>query len=97
MNDGRVSGRQVLPASALKQTLAPSIALPNTELEVRGYGELLNSAYGMGRWTASYRGHLLAFHGDANGREEFESGCNVEAPQDLADGVAAAGGVPKDR
>ena len=63
MNDGRVSGRQVLPASALKQTLAPSIALPNTELEVRGYGELLNSAYGMGRWTASYRGHLLAFHG----------------------------------
>ena len=25
--------------------------------------ELLNSAYGMGRWTASYRGHLLAYHG----------------------------------
>ena len=24
---------------------------------------MLNYAYGMGRWTASYRGHLLAYHG----------------------------------
>lgn len=63
MNGGRIDGRQIIPASVLKQTLAPSIALPNTGLEVRGYGELLNSAYGMGRWTASYRGHLLAYHG----------------------------------
>jgi hypothetical protein len=30
---------------------------------VRGWGEILNAAYGMGRWTASYRGHLLAYHG----------------------------------
>jgi len=63
MNDGQYEGKQVLPASAVKQTLAPSIALPNTGLEVRGWGEILNNAYGMGRWTASYRGHLLAFHG----------------------------------
>jgi CubicO group peptidase (beta-lactamase class C family) len=63
MNEGRVDGKTVLPAAAIKQTLAPSIALPNTGLEVRGWGELLNAAYGMGRWTASYRGHLIAYHG----------------------------------
>ncbi len=63
MNNGKVDGKQVLAASVLKQTLAPAIALPNTNLEVRGWGELLNAAYGMGRWTASYRGHLIAYHG----------------------------------
>jgi CubicO group peptidase (beta-lactamase class C family) len=68
MNAGKLGGRQVLPAAVLKETLAPSIAMPNTQLETRGWGELLNSAYGMGRWTASYRGHLVAFHGgDING------------------------------
>ncbi len=68
MNGGTVNGKQVIPADVIQQTLAPSIALPNTGLLVRGYGELLNSAYGMGRWTASYRGHLLAYHGgDING------------------------------
>ncbi len=30
---------------------------------MRGYWEILNPAYGMGRWTASYRGQLLAYHG----------------------------------
>ena len=63
MNDGRLEGKQVIPRNVVRQTLAPSIALPNTGLEVRGWGELINSAYGMGRWTAAYRGHLLAYHG----------------------------------
>jgi CubicO group peptidase (beta-lactamase class C family) len=63
MNGGKVGGKQVIPANVIRQTLAPSIALPNTGLEVRGWGELINSAYGMGRWTASYRGHLIAYHG----------------------------------
>lgn len=63
MNDGQLEGKQVLPKAVIRQTLAPSIALPNTGLEVRGWGELLNAAYGMGRWTASYRGHLIAYHG----------------------------------
>jgi CubicO group peptidase (beta-lactamase class C family) len=68
MNDGAFGGKQVLPPEVLKATLQPAIALPNTMAEVRGYWELLNQAYGMGRWTASYRGHLLAFHGgDING------------------------------
>lgn len=63
MNDGQLDGKQVLPKAAIKQTLAPSIALPNTGLDVRGWGEILNATYGMGRWTASYRGHLIAYHG----------------------------------
>lgn len=63
MNGGKLNGKQVIPGSAIRQTLRPSIALPNTGLEVRGWGELINSAYGMGRWTAAYRGHLIAYHG----------------------------------
>jgi CubicO group peptidase (beta-lactamase class C family) len=68
MNDGKLDGREVLPSAALKATLEPAIALPNALLESRGWGEILNQAYGAGRWTASYRGHLLAYHGgDING------------------------------
>ncbi|MGH7521110.1 MAG: serine hydrolase [Gemmatimonadales bacterium] len=68
MNGGRYDGRQVIPAGVVKATLEPAIAMPNTTLEAFGWGELLNAAYGMGRWTASYRGHLLAYHGgDING------------------------------
>jgi CubicO group peptidase (beta-lactamase class C family) len=68
MHEGELDGKKVIPASVVKATLAPSIALPNTLLESRGYGEVLNPVYGMGRQTVSYRGHLLAFHGgDING------------------------------
>ena len=63
MNDGKYSGKQVLPSSVLKATLQPAIALPNAGGEALGYWELINSAYGMGRWTASYRGKLLTYHG----------------------------------
>lgn len=68
LNDGKVDGKQVIPAAVIKATMAPALAMPNAALEARGYGELLNSAYGAGRWTASYRGHLLSYHGgDING------------------------------
>jgi CubicO group peptidase (beta-lactamase class C family) len=68
MNEGKLDGKQAIPASVLKATLAPAIALANTQLESRGFGELLNPVYGTGRWTASYRGHLIAYHGgDING------------------------------
>ena len=63
MNNGAFKGKQVLPADVLKKTLEPAIAMPNSAGETRGYWELFNSAYGMARWTGSYRGHLLAFHG----------------------------------
>jgi CubicO group peptidase (beta-lactamase class C family) len=68
LNNGKVGERQVIPAAVLKETAKPSIALANTALETRGWGELLNPVYGTGRWTASYRGHLIRYHGgDING------------------------------
>src|SRR2546428_1548532 len=63
MNDGKNKGKQGLPASVLKATLQPAIGLPNTLGEALGFWELLNPAYGMGRQTAAYRGHLLTYHG----------------------------------
>lgn len=63
MNGGRYEGKQVIPEAVLKATLEPSIAMPNTGLENKGYREMLNNVYGMGRWTGVYRGHLLADHG----------------------------------
>ena len=63
MSSGQYKGQQVLPADVVKATLEPTIAMPNSQGEARGYWENLNSAYGMGRWTSSYRGHLLAYHG----------------------------------
>jgi len=67
MNGGKRAGQQAIPAAVVKATLAPAIALANTQLEARGFGELLNPVYGTGRWTASYRGHLMAYHGGALG------------------------------
>lgn len=68
LNGGAYAGKKVVPPSVLGATLAPAIALPNTAAEARGFWENLNSVYGMGRWTSSYRGHLLAYHGgDING------------------------------
>jgi hypothetical protein len=63
MNEGKYQGRQVLPAKAIRATLEPSIALPNVAGETRGWWEVLNTAYGMGRQSASYRGHLITLHG----------------------------------
>lgn len=62
MNNGVYQGRQVLPAAVLKATLEPAIAMPNPYLESHGWWELLNPTYGMGRRTASYRGHLITYH-----------------------------------
>jgi CubicO group peptidase (beta-lactamase class C family) len=67
MNEGRFQGRQVLPAAALKATLAPAIAVDNTDLDTFGYTELLNPIYGMGRYTAAYRGHPVTYHGGSIG------------------------------
>ena len=67
MNDGQYSGKQILPPEVLRATLEPAIALPNVEGETRGFWEIFNSAYGMGRQTSSYLGHLLTYHGGALG------------------------------
>jgi CubicO group peptidase (beta-lactamase class C family) len=63
MNNGKYGGRDILPPKVLQATLEPAIALPNTAGETRGWWEVLNRAYGMGRQTASYRGRLITFHG----------------------------------
>ena len=65
MNNGKFRDRQVIPERIVKATLEPTIALPNTGLENKGYKEILNSFYGMGRFTMSYRGHFLTNHGGA--------------------------------
>lgn len=62
MNDGKYEGKQVLPSAAIKASMEPSIALPNTSVE-KGYKEILNPVYGMGRQSSSYRGHLMVYHG----------------------------------
>jgi len=63
MNNGKFKDKQIIPEIILKATLQPSIALPNTGLENKGYKETLNRNYGMGRFTSSYRGHLMTYHG----------------------------------
>jgi CubicO group peptidase (beta-lactamase class C family) len=63
LNGGVYNGVQVIPRDVIRETLAPSIALPNTDLESRGWTEMLGTAYGMGRYTGSYRGHFIAYHG----------------------------------
>lgn len=63
MNQGRYKGRQVLPPPVLNETIQPAIAQPNVLGETRGWWEILNPAYGMGRQTSSYRGRLLTSHG----------------------------------
>jgi CubicO group peptidase (beta-lactamase class C family) len=68
MNGGQYRGAQVIPRSVIRETLAPAVALPNTDLESRGWTEMLNNAYGMGRMTGAYRGHPVAYHrGDIRG------------------------------
>lgn len=67
MNDGQYADKQVLLPSVLKATLEPAIAQPNVSGETRGWWEVLNPVYGMGRWTVAYRGHLVALHGGSIG------------------------------
>ena len=63
MNNGKFKGKQIIPEKIMKATLEPAVALPNSGLENKGYKEILNTYYGMGRFTSSYKGHLLTSHG----------------------------------
>jgi len=68
LNEGKIDGKAMVPPAVIKATMAPALSLPNAALEARGWGELLNVAYGTGRSVASYRGHLVSYHGgDING------------------------------
>lgn len=63
MNNGKFKNSQVIPEKILKATLEPTVAFPNSGLENKGYKEVLNTFYGMGRFTISYRGHFMTNHG----------------------------------
>ena len=65
MNDGKYMNKQVLPQSAIKESLKPGIAFRNYALETKGYNESLNSTYGMARSIEVYKGHVLTNHGGA--------------------------------
>lgn len=67
MNQGNYKGKNVISSDILKETLQPAIAYPNTALETKGYDEILNSVYGMGRQFAAYKGHYFTSHGGAIG------------------------------
>jgi len=64
MHSGRFKNNQVIPASIIKETLKP--AIPTASVPDK-YFENLNSIYGMGRSTSSYKGHYLTQHGGAIG------------------------------
>ena len=42
LNNGSVDGKQVIPSAAIRETMSPSLAMPNAALESRGWGENLN-------------------------------------------------------
>ena len=68
LNGGMYKGKQAIPENIIRATLTPAIALDNSISIQKGYLELLGSSYGMARNVASYRGHLISYHGgDING------------------------------
>jgi len=68
MNIGNYNGKQIIPGDVIKATLTPAIAIDNSTNLDKGYLELLSPTYGMARNIASYKGHLISFHGgDLNG------------------------------
>lgn len=67
MNLGEFSGKRIIPPNILKATMEPAMAVPDELGETWGFFEQMLDVYGMGRVTASYRGHLIALHGGAIG------------------------------
>ena len=68
MNSGKYEGKQVIPEDIIKATLTPATPINNSTNLEKGYLELLSPVYGMARFIASYRGHLITYHGgDLNG------------------------------
>jgi CubicO group peptidase (beta-lactamase class C family) len=64
MHGGKFNGKQVIPTAVVKETMQPASitsAVPDK------YFESLNSMYGMGRGTSSYKGHYRTQHTGAIG------------------------------
>jgi CubicO group peptidase (beta-lactamase class C family) len=65
LNDGKYKGNQVISETIIDETMKPGIGFKNQQLEDKGYDEILNSVYGMGRFIAVYKGHVMTSHGGA--------------------------------
>jgi CubicO group peptidase (beta-lactamase class C family) len=63
MNDGKFQGKQVLPKQTLKETLKAAIPIDDEATRQLGWFEMVNPHSCLGRFTVSYRGHLMTFHG----------------------------------
>ena len=64
MNGGKFNGKAIIPSRVIRETMQPtalSSGVPDK------YFENLNSMYGMGRSTSSYKGHYLTGHAGAIG------------------------------
>ncbi len=61
---GKYKSNQAIPAGIIKETMKP--AIPTASVPDK-YFENLNSIYGMGRGTSSYKGHYLTGHGGSIG------------------------------
>lgn len=63
MNDGFYKNKEVIPSAIIKETMKPGIGFRNSELEEKGYKEILNTVYGMARNIEIYKGNVLTKHG----------------------------------
>ncbi len=63
MNGGKYQGKQRVPEDVIKATLTPAIPIDKSINLEKGYVELLSPTYGMARDIASYKGHLITYHG----------------------------------
>ncbi|WP_109479830.1 serine hydrolase [Paraburkholderia sp. C35] len=88
-SEGMAGDTQVLSKRLLRDTMAPAIPIQNVATEQFGWWEVLNAAYGLGRQTEVYRGHLLASHGgDISG---FHSKLSVMPKEGFGVGVFVIG------
>jgi CubicO group peptidase (beta-lactamase class C family) len=64
MHAGKFNRKQVVPAAVVRETMQPASLTASVPDK---YFENLNSIYGMGRGTSSYKGHYRTQHGGAIG------------------------------
>lgn len=64
MNGGKYNGKQVIPQNVITESLQPASLSARMPTK---YFENINSMYGMGRSTSSYKGHYRTQHGGAIG------------------------------
>lgn len=67
INNGEFLGNQVIPTEILNESLTPTTPYSNKTRESKGYYEILNPVYGMGRDLSVYKGKLYTSHGGAIG------------------------------